>query len=168
MTSRDAYASNRAQDILVENDFFDSSAFKELSLLYEGFSIRMQSLEQMLFLAPKELLDEMENERQFMNFFSEHLKEFLFQKTTPLIRIFSKKEGDGAKLFSTPLEIGSILKNRLWEVIPSIVMTSATLTIHSEFTYISKILSLDSFEFERLKTDFDYAKQALLYIPAEL
>ncbi len=165
---RDSYAANRPQDLLVESEWFTSNTFDELTQLYEGLSNRIHELEQILFQAPKWLVEELETERLFVTWFLEHLKEFLFERETPLIRIFSKRENFGAKLFSTPLEIGSILKKKLWDIVPAIVLTSATLTIGSEFTYISKILSLQDFEFEKLKTDFDYSRQALLYIPGEL
>lgn len=165
---RDQYSANRPQDLLVESDFFTSGTFEELTQLFEGISTRIHGIEQMLFQAPKILAEEWETERLFIVGFLDHLKEFLYERNTPLIRIFSKKENFGAKLISTPLEIGSILKKRLWDAIPSIVVTSATLTINSEFGYISKILALQDFEFEKLQTDFNYAKQALLYIPAEL
>jgi DNA polymerase-3 subunit epsilon/ATP-dependent DNA helicase DinG len=165
---RDAYAANRPQDLLVESELFTSNTFDELTQLYQGLSNRVHELEQILFQAPKGLVEELETERLFVTGFLDHLKEFLFERDTPLIRIFSKRENYGAKLLSTPLEIGSILKKRLWDEVPAIVLTSATLTIGSEFTYISRILSLQDFEFEKLLTDFNYAKQALLYIPGEL
>ncbi|MDD2745690.1 MAG: helicase C-terminal domain-containing protein [Candidatus Gracilibacteria bacterium] len=165
---KDAYAANRAQDILVENELFTSKTFDELTQLYDGLNIRVHELEQILFQSPKGLVEELETERLFITGFLEHIKEFLYERENPLIRIFSKRDNFGAKLYSTPLEIGSILKKRLWDVVPSIVVTSATLTIGSEFTYISKILALQDFTFEKLQTDFNYAKQALLYIPLEL
>lgn len=167
-SKRDAYASNRPQDMLVEQELFESVTFGELTQLFDGLNNRIHDLEHVLFQAPKGLVEELETERQFITGFLEHIKEFLFERDTPLIRIFSKRENFGAKILSTPLEIGSILKKRLWDEVSAIVLTSATLTIGSEFTYISKILALQDFEFEKLKTDFDYSKQALLYIPAEL
>jgi Rad3-related DNA helicase len=50
----------------------------------------------------------------------------------------------------------------------SCVLTSATLKIWDSFDYIKNILHLDSFEFFSLKSDFDYSKQALLFIPNDL
>ncbi len=44
-------------------------------------------------------------------------------------------------------------------------MMSATLCINNSFEYIEKVLYTNQFEYHILKTDFDYSKQCLLYIP---
>jgi ATP-dependent DNA helicase DinG len=61
-----------------------------------------------------------------------------------------------------------VLRTRLWDRIPTIILLSATLTIENSFEYIRTVLALDTFTTEVFETDFDYSKQALLYIPPEL
>jgi ATP-dependent DNA helicase DinG len=66
------------------------------------------------------------------------------------------------------LSVGAVLRARLWDRIPTVILLSATLTIENSFGYIRTVLSLDEFTTEIFETDFDYFKQALLYIPPEL
>jgi len=47
-------------------------------------------------------------------------------------------------------------------------MTSATLQISDSFDYFKKILFLDNFIFYSFDSDFDYKKQATLFIPNDL
>jgi ATP-dependent DNA helicase DinG len=66
------------------------------------------------------------------------------------------------------LNIWDFLYNNLWSQLDSCVLTSATLSVNSNFDYISNILKLDNFDFSSLKSDFDYKNQSLLYIPNDL
>ncbi len=68
----------------------------------------------------------------------------------------------------TLLNPGKYLEKNLWEKLDSCVLTSATLKIGNNFDYINNILHLDNFEFETFESDFDYSKQALLFIPNDL
>jgi Rad3-related DNA helicase len=68
----------------------------------------------------------------------------------------------------TLLNPGKYLEKNLWEKLDSCILTSATLKIGNNFDYINNILHLDSFEFETFESDFDYSKQALLFIPNDL
>jgi Rad3-related DNA helicase len=47
-------------------------------------------------------------------------------------------------------------------------MTSATLKVEDSFSYITSSLELSDFEEYGLESDFDYSKQALLYMPTDL
>jgi ATP-dependent DNA helicase DinG len=50
----------------------------------------------------------------------------------------------------------------------SCILTSATLKTNNTFDYISNVLNLSNFNFFTLDSDFNYSKQALLYIPDNL
>jgi Rad3-related DNA helicase len=39
---------------------------------------------------------------------------------------------------------------------------------HDSFDYIRDMLSLDTFDFYEIETEFDYEKQALLFVPDDL
>jgi len=60
------------------------------------------------------------------------------------------------------------LDKNLWLKINSCIITSATLKIAWNFEYIKKILFLDNFSFYSFESDFDYKKQATLFIPTDL
>jgi len=69
---------------------------------------------------------------------------------------------------NTILNPGDFLEKNLWDNLDTCVLTSATLKTNNNFDYIKNILALNSFEFYDLISDFDYSKQALLYIPDNL
>ncbi len=100
--------------------------------------------------------------------FRTFLRSFLRSEDTGLIRIFGKRENKPLQIIQVPLRIGALLEERLWQTIPSIIATSATLQVADSFTYIDRVLSLENFQKHVLETDFDYAKQALLYLPSNL
>jgi DNA polymerase-3 subunit epsilon/ATP-dependent DNA helicase DinG len=56
------------------------------------------------------------------------------------------------------------LKENLWDKLTSCVLTSATLSTSWNFLYIKGVLALDDFEFYSFESDFDYKKQASLFI----
>jgi Rad3-related DNA helicase len=60
------------------------------------------------------------------------------------------------------------LQKHLWKQLESIVLTSATLQMQDNFGYINEVLQVQDFESMILPSDFDYSKQALLFIPQDL
>ena len=58
-----------------------------------------------------------------------------------------------------------MLRARLFEQFDSIVLTSATLTVAGRFEFIRQRLGLDHAKEGALPPEFDWAKQALLYMP---
>ena len=68
----------------------------------------------------------------------------------------------------TLLWVWNFLEKKLWSKLDSCILTSATLSIWNDFWYIKKMLNLDKFDISMLDSDFDYKKQALLYIPNDL
>lgn len=71
-------------------------------------------------------------------------------------------------LHASPVEVGDLLKSRLYEKVPSIVFTSATLSSGGNFDYFRSRLGLEG-EPEPgqtiLDSPFDYSRQTILYIP---
>ena len=80
---------------------------------------------------------------------------------------YNEKKG-GIILEYTRLNVWEYLKSKLWSKLNTCVLTSATLKIEDNFDYISKMLDLEDFSFKSLESDFDYNKQALLFIPDNL
>ena len=68
----------------------------------------------------------------------------------------------------TILNPWEFLEKSLWNNLDTCILTSATLKTNDDFDYITNILSLNWFNFYELKSDFDYSKQALLYVPDNL
>jgi ATP-dependent DNA helicase DinG len=72
------------------------------------------------------------------------------------------------QLQATPIDVSALLGTALFDAYPSVVLTSATLTVASEFTHLTKRLGLASTRELIVPSHFDYAKQALLYLPPSM
>lgn len=71
-------------------------------------------------------------------------------------------------LQATPIDVSAILRQSLFDRFDSIVLTSATLAVSSGFGYIKSRLGLQSARELIVPSHFDYASQALFYVPPDL
>jgi ATP-dependent DNA helicase DinG len=71
-------------------------------------------------------------------------------------------------LQATPISVSDILRNTLFEHLESAVLTSATLAVSGGFEYIRNRLGIQNARELVVPSHFDYASQALLYIPPDL
>ncbi len=71
-------------------------------------------------------------------------------------------------LQATPIDVSELLATSLFDVYPSIVLTSATLTVANAFDHVTKRLGLTSTRELIVPSHFDYPTQALLYLPPNL
>jgi ATP-dependent DNA helicase DinG len=71
-------------------------------------------------------------------------------------------------LQATPIDVSGILRETLFQQIPAAVLTSATLTVSSNFNYLRKRLGLEHARELIVPSHFQYEKQALLYIPPDM
>ncbi|MGC2299671.1 MAG: ATP-dependent DNA helicase [Acidobacteriaceae bacterium] len=71
-------------------------------------------------------------------------------------------------LQATPIDVSELLRELLFSNFPSVVLTSATLTVQSGFSHIRKRLGLDEARELVVPSHFQYARQALLYLPPEM
>jgi ATP-dependent DNA helicase DinG len=71
-------------------------------------------------------------------------------------------------LQATPIDVGPILRECLWSKLDCAVLTSATLAVGGGFDYIRKRLGLEHARESVLPSHFDYASQALFYVPPDL
>lgn len=84
------------------------------------------------------------------------------------IKILNYNDNYWASFEYTLLNPWEYLLENLWDKLNSCVLTSATLQIWKSFDYFKKILFLDDFNFHSFESDFDYKKQATLFIPTDL
>ena len=71
-------------------------------------------------------------------------------------------------LKATPIDVAPILKTCLFDKLESAVLTSATLAVGGGFTYMRRRLGLEHARELVLASHFDYASQAMLYVPPDL
>jgi ATP-dependent DNA helicase DinG len=79
---------------------------------------------------------------------------------------WAERSGSGRlQLSSAPLNVAPLLRAAVYDNLASTVMTSATLTVASDFDFFRRRLGLDDFATVRLDSPFDYATNSLLYVP---
>jgi len=71
-------------------------------------------------------------------------------------------------LQATPIDVGPILRECLWSKLECAVLTSATLAVGGGFEYIRQRLGFEHARESVLPSHFDYASQALFYVPPDL
>ena len=79
-----------------------------------------------------------------------------------------EKRGRGTFLQATPIDVASLLDEKLFDVIDTAVLTSATLAVAGEFEFTKQRLGLRSARTLVVESHFDYQNQALLYVPQTL
>jgi len=79
-----------------------------------------------------------------------------------------ERRNKGVFLAATPIDVSQILREKLFEAFDTIVLTSATLTVANGFEYIRARLGLEHSKENALPPEFDYANQALLYLPQRM
>jgi ATP-dependent DNA helicase DinG len=71
-------------------------------------------------------------------------------------------------LQATPIDVSELLKEMVFETIPTVVLTSATLTVQGGFEHIRKRLGLTEARELVVPSHFKYDRQALLYLPTNM
>jgi ATP-dependent DNA helicase DinG len=102
------------------------------------------------------------------------LQEVLMGEEDSLVRwteLGTSRWGSRAAFSYAPLTVSPVLKENLWEKYPSVVLTSATMTVNKSFDYIKERLGLDrTFRVKELQyqSPFNYKEQVRLGIPTDL
>jgi ATP-dependent DNA helicase DinG len=94
--------------------------------------------------------------------------EFLAAAEDPNFVYWYERRGRGVFLHATPVDVSSLLTDRLFERLDTAVLTSATLTSGGEFDYIRSRLGIVEAEQLAVESHFDYSTQALLYLPQRM
>ncbi len=69
---------------------------------------------------------------------------------------------------ATPIDVSELLRELVFESIPTAVLTSATLTVQGGFQHIRKRLGMQEARELVVPSHFRYGEQALLYLPPEM
>jgi ATP-dependent DNA helicase DinG len=76
--------------------------------------------------------------------------------------------GRGISLRAAPIEVSRIVKTAIVGDRAATVLTSATLAVEGQFEYVKTRLGLEDAEAVQLPSEFDFTRQAVLYLPAEM
>ncbi len=77
-------------------------------------------------------------------------------------------QGRGFRLHQTPLDVAAVFRQQIGRHQAAWVFTSATLAVGDSFAHFSRQLGIDQARTARLESPFDYASQALWFVPRGL
>jgi ATP-dependent DNA helicase DinG len=93
---------------------------------------------------------------------------FFLDSRDPKYVYWVERRGRLVQLQATPIDVSSILTERLFEEVPSVILTSATLAVSGGFDFLKQRLGLAAARSLVVDSPFDWERQALLYVPQTL
>jgi ATP-dependent DNA helicase DinG len=91
--------------------------------------------------------------------------EFIVTGDDPSFVYWYERRGRGIFLYATPIDVSGILNEKLFSVVHSAVLTSATMTAGGNFDFIKSRLGISNARELVVESHFDFEKQAVLYLP---
>jgi ATP-dependent DNA helicase DinG len=102
----------------------------------------------------------------------EHLRFLLEAESVNTVFWIERRGGSAMRqglrntyLQATPIDVSELLSDLLFEQYPSVILTSATLTVQGGFAHLRKRLGLREARELVVPSHFRYEEQALLYLP---
>jgi ATP-dependent DNA helicase DinG len=81
---------------------------------------------------------------------------------------FVELRGRGVFLRAAPIDVSTIVHDLLLDRMHTTVLTSATLTVDGSFDYVRARLGIRDADEIRLASEFDFTRQAILYLPPKM
>jgi ATP-dependent DNA helicase DinG len=81
---------------------------------------------------------------------------------------WAERRGRGLFLRASPIDVSSLLQDKLFERVETVVLTSATLASAGNFNFIRERLGLAEADDLVAPSSYDYESQAVLYLPSRL
>lgn len=81
---------------------------------------------------------------------------------------FLEVRGRGVTLRAAPIDVSALVREKVIGDRLATVLTSATLTVGGSFSYMQARLGLERARTLRLPSEFDFATQALVYLPTQM
>ncbi|MCS6886025.1 MAG: ATP-dependent DNA helicase [Acidobacteriota bacterium] len=92
---------------------------------------------------------------------------FIMEEVDDSYVCWYERKGRRVVLRAAPIDISQILSQNLFEKVRAVVLTSATLASGEDFSFIKARLGVTGQEL-KIRSHFDYSKQAILYLPASM
>jgi ATP-dependent DNA helicase DinG len=90
---------------------------------------------------------------------------FLLRAGDPDFVYYLDIRGRGTFLRASPIDVSRIAREALFDRMRTTVLTSATLAVDNSFAYVKGRLGIRDAAEVRVPSEFDFARQALLYLP---
>ena len=94
--------------------------------------------------------------------------DFLLRADDPGYVYYLDVRGRGVFLRASPIDVSAIVRDLLIDRMTGTLLTSATLTVDGSFEYVRSRLGIRKANEIRLPSEFDYLKQAILYLPKRM
>jgi len=93
---------------------------------------------------------------------------FLTRADDPAHVFYLDIRGRGVFLRSSPIDVSDIVREMLLDRMTAVVLTSATLSVDGRFDYVRGRLGIRRAHEVRLPSEFDFTRQAILYLPKKM
>jgi ATP-dependent DNA helicase DinG len=93
---------------------------------------------------------------------------FLLRADDPAYVYFLETRGRGVFLRASPIDVSATIRDLLLDRMDATVLTSATLTVDGSFDYVKGRLGVGRAVEVKLASEFDYARQSILYLPKRI
>lgn len=93
---------------------------------------------------------------------------FLLRASDEAYVYFLEIRGRHVALRAAPIDVSHIIRDVLIDKVPSLVLTSATMSIGGSFGYVRARLGIGEAREVRVASEFDYRTQALVYLPRRM
>jgi ATP-dependent DNA helicase DinG len=94
--------------------------------------------------------------------------EFLIENESSNFVFWIERRGRGIHLQATPIDVSTLMEEHLFSDLSTVVLTSATLSVGGSLEFVRRRLGLRYARDRVLESPFDYAEQALLYLPRDM
>jgi ATP-dependent DNA helicase DinG len=94
--------------------------------------------------------------------------DFLLRADDPTYVYFLEMRGRGVFLRAAPIDVSDIIRELLLDEMNATVLTSATLSVDGTFDYVKGRLGIRKASEVKLTSEFDYSRQAILYLPRHM
>lgn len=97
----------------------------------------------------------------------ENLKQYLEGVAEDFVH-WIERRNRGVYLQAVPINISNLLAEKLFDKVPSTILTSATLSVEGGFDYLIKRLGIPYARTLNVASPFNFQEQSLLYVPQHL
>lgn len=141
----------------------EATALGQMYLSLDGALNRMETTLDAMTDAPPEVENILRRVRE-MRF----NLEFIIAGDDRRFVYWTEARGRGRFLRASPIEVGDLLNDKLFERVETVVLTSATLASAGNFNFVRERLGLAEADELIAPSSFDYESQAILYLPARM
>jgi ATP-dependent DNA helicase DinG len=92
----------------------------------------------------------------------------LMRASDPDYVYYVESRGRGLFLRASPIDVSRLVRDAVFQRFRTVVLTSATLAVDGSFDYVRTRLGIGGGQTVRVPSEFDYQRQALLYLPRRM